>query len=171
MHVLTYPMIRLDHVKRIALANEMSVATSAILEKILLRRQRIEWSQTQADLKICHQNLKSFLPLSTKILGLLVVSGRADSHTQIEPHWPSIFHQHSLLLLDFLPHMQKVLKKISILKLWFSLLLLLLSHVSRVQLCVTPEMAAHQAPPSLGFFRQEHWSGLPFPSPMHESEK
>ena len=31
-------------------------------------------------------------------------------------------------------------------------------------------MAAHQAPPSLGFFRQEHWSGLPFPS-MHESEK
>ena len=32
-------------------------------------------------------------------------------------------------------------------------------------------MAAHQAPPSLGFSRQEHWSGLPFPSPMHASEK
>ena len=32
-------------------------------------------------------------------------------------------------------------------------------------------MAAHQAPPSLGFSRQEYWSGLPFPSPMHESEK
>ena len=32
-------------------------------------------------------------------------------------------------------------------------------------------MAVHQAPPSLGFSRQEHWSGLPFPSPMHESEK
>ena len=31
-------------------------------------------------------------------------------------------------------------------------------------------MAAHQAPPSLGFCRQEHWSGLPFPSPMRESE-
>ena len=27
------------------------------------------------------------------------------------------------------------------------------------------------AKPSLGFSRQEHWSGLPFPSPMHESEK
>ena len=40
---------------------------------------------------------------------------------------------------------------------------LLLSHFSRVQLCGTPEMAAHQAPPSLGFSRQEHWSGLPFP--------
>ena len=32
-------------------------------------------------------------------------------------------------------------------------------------------MAAHQAPPSLRFSRQEHWSGLPFPSPTHESEK
>ena len=32
-------------------------------------------------------------------------------------------------------------------------------------------MAAHQAPPSLGFSRQEHWSGLPVPSPRHESEK
>ena len=32
-------------------------------------------------------------------------------------------------------------------------------------------MAAHQALPSLGFSRQEHWSGLPSPSPMHESEK
>ena len=39
------------------------------------------------------------------------------------------------------------------------------------RLCATPETAAHQAPPSLGFTRQEHWSGLPFPSPMHESEK
>ena len=52
-----------------------------------------------------------------------------------------------------------------------ALLLLLLSRFSRVRLCVTPETAAHQAPPSLGFSRQEHWSGLPFPSPMHESEK
>ena len=50
-------------------------------------------------------------------------------------------------------------------------LLLLLSHFSRVWLCATPWMAAHQAPLSLGFSRQEHWSGLPFPSPMHESEK
>ena len=48
---------------------------------------------------------------------------------------------------------------------------LLLSHSSRVQLCATPQTVAHQAPPSLGFSRQEHWSGLPFPSPMHETEK
>ena len=50
-------------------------------------------------------------------------------------------------------------------------LLLLLSHFSRVRLCATPQTAAHQAPPSLGFSRQEHWSGLPFLSPMHEKEK
>ena len=49
--------------------------------------------------------------------------------------------------------------------------LLLLSCFSRVRLCATPQTAAHQALPSLGFSRQEHWSGLPFPSPMHESEK
>ena len=52
-----------------------------------------------------------------------------------------------------------------------NLLLLLVSRFSRVRLCATPETAAHQAPPSLGFSRQEHWSGLPFPSPMQESEK
>ena len=51
------------------------------------------------------------------------------------------------------------------------LLLLLLSRFSRVWLCATPQMAAHQAPLSLGFSRQEHWSGLPFPSPMHEFKK
>ena len=49
-------------------------------------------------------------------------------------------------------------------------MLLLLSHFSCVRLCVTLQMAAHQAPLSLGFSRQEHWSGLPFPSPKHESE-
>ena len=47
----------------------------------------------------------------------------------------------------------------------YSEILLLLSCFSRVRLCATPKMAAHQAPPSLGFSRQEHWSGLPFPSP------
>ena len=51
------------------------------------------------------------------------------------------------------------------------LLLLLLCRFSRVWLCATPQTAAHQALPSPGFSRQEHWSGLPFPSPMDESEK
>ena len=51
------------------------------------------------------------------------------------------------------------------------LLLLLLSRFSRVRLCATPWTTAHQALLPLGFSRQEHWSGLLFPSPMHDSEK
>ena len=35
----------------------------------------------------------------------------------------------------------------------------------RVRLFATPWTVAHQAPPSIGFSRQEYWSGLPFPSP------
>ena len=37
--------------------------------------------------------------------------------------------------------------------------------LSRVQLFATPGTAARQAPLSMGFPRQEYWSGLPFPSP------
>ena len=45
--------------------------------------------------------------------------------------------------------------------------MLLLSRFSRVRLCVTPWTAAHQAPLSTEFSRQEYWSGLPFPSPVY----
>ena len=44
------------------------------------------------------------------------------------------------------------------------LLLLLLNHFSHVRLFVIPWIAAYQAPPSMGFSRQEYWSGLPLPS-------
>ena len=37
--------------------------------------------------------------------------------------------------------------------------------LSRVQLFLTPRTVTRQAPPSMGFSRQEYWSGLPFPSP------
>ena len=47
------------------------------------------------------------------------------------------------------------------------LLLLLLSRFSHVRLCATSYTEAHPAPLSLGFSRQENWSGLPFPSLMH----
>ena len=49
--------------------------------------------------------------------------------------------------------------------------LLLPSRFSHVRLCATPWTAAYQASLFMGFSRQEHWSGLPFPSPMHESGK
>ena len=57
---------------------------------------------------------------------------------------------------------------------WINILLLLLlwllSRFSHVRLCATPETAAHQAPPALGFSRQEHWSGLQFPSPIYSMD-
>ena len=46
-----------------------------------------------------------------------------------------------------------------------SLCACMLSHSSHVQLFVTPWHVAHQAPLSIGFSRQEHWSGLPCPPP------
>ena len=44
------------------------------------------------------------------------------------------------------------------------MLVCVLNPFSRVQLFVTLWTVAHQAPPSMGFSRQEYWSGLPFPS-------
>ena len=38
--------------------------------------------------------------------------------------------------------------------------------LSRVRLLATPWTAAYQAPPSMGFPRQEYWSGVPLPSPQ-----
>ena len=38
--------------------------------------------------------------------------------------------------------------------------------LSHVRLLATPWTAAYQAPPSVGFSRQEYWSGVPLPSPM-----
>ena len=40
-----------------------------------------------------------------------------------------------------------------------------MKSLGRVQLFATPWTVAYQAPPSMGFSRQEYWSGLPFPSP------
>jgi len=42
--------------------------------------------------------------------------------------------------------------------------------LSRVWLLVTPWTVAHQAPPSMGFSRQEYWSGVPLPSPKASSD-
>ena len=43
--------------------------------------------------------------------------------------------------------------------------------LSHVRLCATPWTAAHQAPPSMGFSRQEYWSGVPLPSPKKKLNK
>ena len=43
--------------------------------------------------------------------------------------------------------------------------------LSRVRLLATPQTAAYQAPPSMGFSRQEYWSGVPLPSPIQYVRK
>ena len=75
-------------------------------------------------------------------------------------------------------HLKKILGYIALL---FRVIILLFNPsiifsaaAKSLQSCLTlcdPIDGSHQAPPTLGFSRQEHWSGLPFPSPMHESEK
>ena len=47
----------------------------------------------------------------------------------------------------------------------------LMKSISRVRLFTTPWTAAHQAPPPVGFSRQEYWSGVPLPSPPHATVK
>ena len=94
--------------------------------------------------------------------------------SQIIPHSLSPTESKSLFYTSvslLLSHIQGYHYHLSKFHIYVLLLLLLLSRFSHVQLCVTPQMAAHEAPPSLRFSRQGHWSGLPFPSPMHESEK
>ena len=104
----------------------------------------------------------SFLPLNWQQFHLCSFPGQNLHFFSFDILHP-IYHE---ILLNFSFKIHTVLNCFSP-----SLLLLLLSRFSRVRLCAIPETAVYQAPPSLGFCRQEHWSGLPFPSPMHESEK
>ena len=94
---------------------------------------------------------------------LLAVQGTLKSLLQHHSSKASIL-QHSAFVMIQLSHLYMTTGKAM-------LLLLLLSHISHVRLCATPQMEAHQAPLSLGFSRQECWSGLPFASPVHEREK
>ena len=58
-----------------------------------------------------------------------------------------------------LPHCRQILYQLS------HKVKVKVKSLSRVRLFATPWTVAYQAPPSMGFSRQEYWSGLPFPSP------
>ena len=112
-------------------------------------------------------------PIFLPVPSLWVIPVHQPQASYIEPglviHFLYDIILGSLFMLNFAHGYCFLFKENSYLA--FAFILMLLSHFSRVQLCATQWTAAHQAPPSLGFSRQEHWSGLPFPSPMHESEK
>ena len=86
-------------------------------------------------------------------ISVTVVSHQATSGTHRHAPPPSILNCLHLHLWS-----QKV---------WVACLVrvCMLGLFSRVQLCVTPWTVAHQAPLSMGFSRQEYWSGLPCPPP------
>ena len=128
----------------------------------------------QQDGKINNKNVCSFhlIPRTVYCYNVGEFSGLNTSFVLASISVPGIYFVWNILSRSFLRFPSAGMAiSISTGKTALSLLLLLLSHFSCVQLCATPYTAAHQAPPSLGFSRQEHWSGLPFPSPMHESEK
>ena len=89
----------------------------------------------------------------------LPVHHQLQDFTQTHVHWVSDAIQPSHPLLSPSPPAISLSQH----------LLLLPSRFSHVRLCGTPWTAAYQASPSMGFSRQEHWSGLPFPSPFPAS--
>ena len=115
-------------------------------------------------------SMSSFLYLLYTLIKLYYTKALSDQASSLALDW---------ILLLWRPRIPAKTKNPGVFS-WFSnslsigkpmLCYAMLSCFSCVRLCVTPQTAAHQAPPSLGFSRQEYWSGLPFPSPMHESEK
>ena len=111
-------------------------------------------------------------------LDLLAVQGTLKSLIQHHSSKPSVLC--SAFLIVQLSHPYMTTRKTIALTRWtfvgkiISLLFKLLFADKLLQSCPTlcnPIDGSPPGSPSLGFSRQEHWSGLPFPSPMHESEK
>ena len=133
---------------------------------------------TAAPLRICYapqswltQHLLSTHSASSSLELCLCLKMFSVLHLYCEALYLSFLTLSIFIILISSYHLPHSYQLGSYLRAHIVLLLLLLSRFSRVRLCVTQWTAAHPAPPSLGFSRQEHWSGLPFPSPMHESEK
>ena len=76
-----------------------------------------------------------------------------------------------LLKLEYFGRLMCSEFHLSVYILWILTTVLCAQSLSPVRLIATPLSVACQSPLSMGFSRQEHWSGMPFPSPMHESEK
>ena len=94
----------------------------------------------------------------------LVVSIKVDIFsTEISP---SSFLWHSPLLFKFEDTLEWVAISFSNVWKWR----VKVKSLSCVQLSATPWTSAYQAPPSMGFSRQEYWSGVPLPSPLNRIE-
>ena len=103
--------------------------------------------RNHTDYIICSQRWRSFIQSAKTRLGADCSSG------------------HELLTVKFRFKWKKVGKSTRPFRYAALLLLLLLSHLSRVRLCVTPYTAAYQAPLSMRCSRQEYWNEFPCPPP------
>ena len=101
------------------------------------------------------------------MLLLVIIQKYSSNHVSISLQWFAMIYRTKVQILNMALKISHNLTSSYSFKSHMVLLLLLLSRFSRVRLCATPQTAAHQAPPSPGFSRQEHWSGLPFPSPSY----
>ena len=105
-----------------------------------------------------HQNDPGKLVVNTPTTGFLESAFLMSSLVNPYTYWSlKISHSNAHFCPNF---------RLSFFFFFCLLLLLLLSRFSCVQLYATPWTAAHQAPPSVGFSRQEYWSGVPLPSPF-----
>ena len=94
---------------------------------------------------------------------LAIVSGTAmntEMHISFEPYFPLDICLLNLICISIYTVSHTVLGTIVC-----TTGMCEVKSFSRVLLFATPWTVAYQAPPSLGFSRQEYWSGLPFPSP------
>ena len=96
----------------------------------------------------------SYSPWGRKELGLTEQLEHAHMHA-------SLLHFTTILVI----RMHQVEFPIQLSILYNNTVKANVKSLSHVQLFVTPWTVVYQAPPSMGFSRQEYWSGLPFPSP------
>ena len=130
-------------------------------------RQRMRWLDGITD--SMDVSLSELRELMNKEAWRAAIHGVSKNRTQLSD-WTEVITTLLEPLLIYSPHSSPEWFKniyFSLLKTLLALqwLLLLPSRFSHVRLCATPWTAAYQASPSMGFSRQEHWSGLPFPSP------
>ena len=108
----------------------------------------------------CDETSRTWVSLSPETM--CVISVKTEFKSQSELHGFSNFHMGDFFL--FLRRQRGRSECPSCSDPFLHNCACMLSHFSQVWLCATPRTAAHQAPLSMGFSRQEYWSGLSFPS-------
>ena len=144
--------------------------STAVLETNQLRLEQARKSKKKVSFRNCTHKSNLKYDFFQHIEKRFIQNRLEFRNKSVIKHWDTTHTKSKTILNSW--KTKKFCKKEKVVMVQVQLLLLLLlSHFSHGQLCATPQTAAYQAPLSLGFSRQEHWSGLPFPSPMHESEK